>query len=241
MKQAILITAHRDFEQLIDLIKMFDENFNIYIHIDKKSKLNKDTREEILRLSNMKYLTSKYKVNWVGLNHLRAIILLSKRALTDSENVFFHLITGQDYPIKTNQYLRDFVLKKSNLNYLEYFKMPASCWKNGGMDRLHYYNTYDLFDAKNSWNRILIYRIQGIQRRLNLKRSIDFSQELYGGSTYWSLSKSTLQYVINYTNQNPLFFKRFRYTFCAEEIYFQTIIMNSEYANHVINDNFTIH
>ena len=58
-----------------------------------------------------------------------------------------------------------------------------------------------------------------------------------GGATYWTLSREILQLALNFTRQNPAFFKRFKYTFCAEEIYFQTVIMNSEYSINVINDN----
>ncbi len=41
MKHAILITAYTDFEQLINLINAFDNNFNIYIHIDRKACIDK--------------------------------------------------------------------------------------------------------------------------------------------------------------------------------------------------------
>ena len=237
MKQGILITAYKDFEQLIDLIKMFDEDFNFYIHIDKKSKFNQNTIKEISEIPNVIYLTKRYIVNWGGVNHLRAILLLSEKALLNSENKVFHLITGQDFPIKNKDYFKNLLLDNSNQNYLDFFKMPASCWKNGGMNRLEYYNFYDLFNAKKNLGKICILCSQNIQHKLNLKRNINFSKQLYGGSTYWTLNRDVLRYVIDFTNQNPMFFKKFRFTFCAEEIYFQTIIMNSEFADSVTNDN----
>lgn len=36
MKHAILLLWHKDIEQLKNLIKLFDEDFKFYIHIDKK-------------------------------------------------------------------------------------------------------------------------------------------------------------------------------------------------------------
>ena len=241
MKQALLITSYKDFEQLIDLIKQFDYNFNIYLHIDKKSELNKDIYKELLSISNVKYISRKYRINWGGINHLKAIILLSKKALINKDNKYFHLITGQDFPIKPNDYFKNLLFNNcnKNINYLDISKLPKSGWakENGGMDRIEYYCLYDLFNAKTSFGNKWILRIINIQRKLNIKRSINFSKQLYGGSTYWTLYYDTLQYVIDFTKKNPIFLNRFRFTFCAEEIYFQTIIMNSEFANHVFNDN----
>ena len=48
MRHAILITAYTDFIQLINLVKMFDYRFDIYIHIDKKANIS-DTYFNLLR------------------------------------------------------------------------------------------------------------------------------------------------------------------------------------------------
>ncbi len=238
MKQAILITAYNDFDQLIKLINEFDDYFSIYIHIDKKSEVKKEILQALTEKKNVKYVGQDFKVNWGGINHLKSYLKLSKIALNDSENVYFHLITGKDYPVKSVDYFKMLIntTGEKNKDYLHYFPMPAACWKNGGMDRLEYYNLYDLFNAKKSdkW----IWRFNRLQAILNFKRQINhYLGKLYGGSTYWSLSRDTLQFVLNFTKENPRFIKRFKYTFCAEEIYFQTIIMNSKYAKNVVNNN----
>ena len=115
-------------EQLIELINEFDETFNIYVHIDKKSKILPKTYEELTKIKNVKYLGRDYKVNWGGLNHLKSYMRLSEIALKDKKNFFFHLISGQDYPIKSNAYFKS-ITKNIKCNYLDYFKMPAKCWK----------------------------------------------------------------------------------------------------------------
>ena len=40
MKQAILITAYRDFRHLADLVDSFDERFDVFIHLDRKSRVD---------------------------------------------------------------------------------------------------------------------------------------------------------------------------------------------------------
>ncbi len=60
--------------------------------------------------------------------------------------------------------------------------------------------------------------------------------QLYGGNTYWSLTREAVQYVITHTQENPKFLKRFNFTFCAEEMYFQTVLMNSSFKESINHD-----
>ena len=86
--------------------------------------------------------------------------------------------------------------------------------------------------------RSIVMGFKAIQKRLGVKRAYPktFPNEIYGGSTYWTLSRKAVDYVLSYMNDNPEYLKRFEWTFCAEEIFFQTIIMNSPLAKDVVND-----
>jgi hypothetical protein len=241
MKHALLITAYKDFEQLDHLLKQFDENFNIYIHIDKKSKMENDVFEQILKNPRVEFLEKRYTVNWGGLNHLKSYLSLSQEALKNLENGYFHLITGQDFPLKNSHYFNNLLFNSDSeeISYINFAEMPAmKLWNiDGGMGRLKYYNFYDVFNARSSFGKKALGYLRKLQEKLNFNRAIKIEGQLYGGSTYWSLPRNTLQFVLDYTAQNPRFFRRFKYTFCAEEMYFQTIIMNSTYSKNVINDN----
>ena len=97
MKQAILITAYKNIHHLVDIINFFPENFAFYIHIDKKSKVDLSP----LKVFSEKevFVSRKYKVNWGGRNHLKAILLLAEEALKNEEISYFHLISGQDLAV----------------------------------------------------------------------------------------------------------------------------------------------
>ncbi len=238
MKQAILITAYKNFDHLMDIINFFDDDFNIYIHVDKKFKPKKNVIDAINSAKNVVFITSKYSVNWGGLNHLKSYLLLSEHALKNNENIYFHLISGQDFPVKDINYFKSIINRDDLKDHIEFFKLPTIKWKNhnGGLDRFEYYNLFDIVNAKKhiKWLWLLI----RIQKKIGLKRPIsDSIGQLYGGFTWWSLTRDTLQYVIDYTIQKPYLINRMKHTFCAEELYFQTVIMNSEYAKNVSNNN----
>jgi len=43
--------------------------------------------------------------------------------------------------------------------------------------------------------------------------------------------------VVNYSKTTKTLLRRMKYSFCSEEIYFPTVIMNSGFATKIINDN----
>jgi glycosyltransferase involved in cell wall biosynthesis len=233
LKQAVLITAYKNVEQVIQIIDYFDKRFEFYIHFDKRSALDLSL---LRRITEKKvFVCNTFPVYWGGVNHLKAILLLAEEALRNRENTFFHLITGEDFPCKPPAYFFENV--DYTKDYMDVFPLPYPLWPgNGGMDRLDYCNFYDVFDAKKSDKPI--HAFIRLQKLFKIKRTYPAGfPRLYGGSTYWSLSRKTLQYALDYTNSHPAFLDRMKHTFASEEIYFQTIIMNSPFASHVVNDN----
>lgn len=236
MKQAILITAYTNFKHLLEIIKCFNSSFEFYIHIDKKSKASK-ILNVIKAQKNVKYINSKYSVNWGGYNHLKCILHLVNLALNNEDIQYFHLISGQDFPTKNPEYFTEFLTKNYGKDYLSYHEFPTDRWPNGGIDRIEYFNFYDVFNAKSkqiSW----IYRAINLQRKLRIKRKLSKKiPKLYGGSTWWTLKRETLLYIQDFTQNNKPLLNRLKYTFCSEEFYFQTVIMNSEFSKNVVNNN----
>jgi len=240
MKHAILITAYKDFQQLANLVKEFPAaDYNLYIHIDKKSKVNEKVISKISAVPNVKYISRKYTINWGGLNHLNAFLHLSEIALKDIENVYFHSITAQDFPLKNTDYFNEFLLSQTDdaKGYMEFFTLPKPSWKNGGIDRLEYYHLYTHFNVLSKRGKKIISLVLKIQKKLNFKRPINFKEKLYGGSTYWTLPRNILQFLIDYTKRKPAIYQRLKNTQIAEEIYVQTVLMNSEHAKNMVNDN----
>lgn len=236
--QAILITAYKNAKQIENIIDFFGLDFNIYIHIDYKSKEKNEIKRKLSTKKNVKYVSDKYKINWGGINHLLAILELAQQALLEKNNQYFHLITGHDFPIKTKEQFTLFYNEHKDHNFIENNPLPYSPWPEGGLDRLSRYNFYDIIDARSGWKEIFVKRISKLQKSLGITRKFkkDFPP-LFGGSTYWSLNRSALGYVFEYMKTNPSFLKRFKYTFCSEEIFFQTILMNSPIKNSIINNN----
>ena len=82
----------------------------------------------------------------------------------------------------------------------------------------------------------LIYLDNIFQLKFLSRSYSDELPQLYGGSTWWSLTRECVQYVVRVAETNQELFNRFRHCFCAEEMFFHTVIMNSEFRFQVMNN-----
>ena len=213
MRQAILITAYKDICHLERLIRYFDSDFEVFIHIDKKCS------EDYGFLSQMSHvhLLNRYRIAWGDVNHLKAILLLMHESYQHDDLEYFHLITGSDYPIPPLSAFKDFCEQHRGDNYVEHFPLPHSDWgKEGGMDRIRYYWIQPSYRVKHGR---FIYKTIQLQRMLGIDRGFRFFDgNLYGGGTYWSVSREAVGKALEYLYRNPDYLRRFRMTSIAEEV-----------------------
>lgn len=224
MRQALLITAYQDMEQLKRLIDRFDSDFECFIHLDKKCG---EAISDIGRRQNV-HLMSRYSVEWGDYNHLKAIIMLMAEAYAHGDLEYFHLITGSDYPAMPLADFKRFCEEHREDNYLEHFALPHSEWgREGGLNRIYYWWLRP--NAHRTTGAWLTRKLNSLQRRMGVRRSFNyFSGKLYGGGTYWSMSRKAVGKALDYLQRHPGYLRRFRHTSIAEEICLPTLWANSD-------------
>lgn len=226
MRQAILITAYNDFDQLRRLVAYFDDGFEVFVHIDKRCRQIPDD----VQRPNV-HLYQRYRIPWGSVNHLRAIVFLMGEAAGHGDLEYFHLITGSDYPVPSLNDLKSFGEAHRHENYLEYFPLPRPGWDgDGGLDRVNYYWPQRwLRPGENQAGYRMTAFLVKLQRKLGLRRWFDFFDgRLYGGGTYWSVSREAVEYALGFLQAHPRYLRRFRNTKIAEEICLPTLWANSE-------------
>ena len=60
--------------------------------------------------------------------------------------------------------------------------------------------------------------------------------QLYGGSAYWCLSRECTEYVYRFLQEQRSYARFFKYVDVPEEIFFHTILLNSQFSQRVVND-----
>ncbi|MBS7562850.1 hypothetical protein KHS38_00400 [Mucilaginibacter sp. Bleaf8] len=232
MRIAILILAHKNINQLKRLVSRLSEDFNIYIHIDKKSTLDVAQLEAY---PNVK-LIERQDVNWGSHHQIIATHKLFQAAYADG-NDYFMLISGQDIPIKSNQYIKDYIQKNANVSFVNHEALPKPAWaeQEGGYGRLHYYwgddfkqNTFGLLLKK------VFAVVRKTQIRLKMRRKL-YPIKFYGGWNWINMNREAMACVLDYVEKNPAFLEHFKYTRSGDEIWVQTILANTPSIN-IMND-----
>ena len=121
MKHAILLLSSYGIDYLNNFLAQFnnDKRFDIYIHLDGKSKMDVDNHSKII-ISNIKYLghiknPKRFSIEMVDVMY-ELLIIANKAHYYD----YYHFLSESCYLVKSlNKFYNFFV--KNNLNsYLEY-------------------------------------------------------------------------------------------------------------------------
>ncbi len=227
--QAILISAYKDPEYLKRLINFFSKDFRVFVHIDKKSNIN---REEIKLNANV-YVYKKFVVSWGGINHLRAILFLMQEALKKDKSVsYIHIISGSDIPVKKIEDFNKF--ENCEKIYMEHMKVEDL--KSNVINRRYQYgNRLPYRDPRKRSVRV-VNKIYEILHRPNSKIGKFQASQLYKGLIWLSLPRKAAEYVIDYEKKNDLV-KQMKYITVPEEFFFQTILENSSFKSKIAPNN----
>lgn len=164
---------------------------------------------------------------------ISATVNLARTALSQSdERSYFILISGQDFPIKSNAYIHDFLNAGFGVEYIQNEPLPRKAWKlNGGLDRVNYKWFIDELGLKESHQSYLT------QIQNKSLRKYDFIP--YGGSQWWCLTANCIKFILNLIQHDSLnTYHFFENSFIPDELFFQTAIMNSRFSAYVKNNNY---
>lgn len=232
MKYAILILAHKNIVQLSRLVERLNKDFDVYIHADQKW----DIDISIFKNYKNVFFVKRHSVNWGSYIQIKATIELFKAA-SNKGYTFYMLISGHDLPLKSNHSIIEFIKSNINTSFVNSEIFPKKEWKdhNGGYERIEYYFGVDFkSNFIGKVKRKFISMIYRFQKKFNRKRKL-FPIQYYGGWNWVNLNAEAMNYVIAFLKNNPGYIKTFKYTYCADEIWLQTILLNSPLT--IINDN----
>lgn len=230
MKHAYLILAHNEFEVLNYLITALDhEDNDIYIHFDKKVS---DIPLINYTKSRVFILEERVDVRWGDVSMIEAELNLFRTARGVRGYQYYHLLSGVDFPLKTQEYIHEFFKVNNGFEFIGY--------SQGDLDKelcrkICYYHLFpkEFKDNKN-FKSFLIRGIRSlfisIQRLINFKRYN--LKHLKKGPQWVSVSDGFVGFLLS---QQKEILKKYKYTFCSDEVYIQTICWNSAFKERIYN------
>ena len=234
MKIAYLILAHTDPQQLKRLVSSLSNGENeFFIHIDKKMDID-NFKKQLIGIDNIHWAEKRYLITWCGYSQTNAI-LSNMKTMFDTNIKFDRVVmlTGLDYPLKSNEYMESEYNKYPEKQYMIGFNI-SKCSTKGQIWKITHYHFRDL----NIKNGRLSSMISGIWIRINhilpLRKKIYTREkdgyDIYMSSEYWSLTYDCVKYVYETYLEDKKLMKYLKTAFCPSEIFVPTIVFNSKYA-----------
>jgi hypothetical protein len=220
-----IISAYKNLSQTARLVdRLHQGRTAFFIHVDKKT----DDREyatlrESLSDTTSVHFVERHTCHWGGFGHVRATLKGIAALIASGEQFDYAvLLTGQDYPIKSNEFIERFFELHRPQSFMTSSPLPTESWSpRGGLDRIEYWHL----------------RAYGRHVRLPTKRRFPAGLRAFGGGAYWCLSRECIEYVVSFLRMRPDVVSFFRHVDIPDEIFFQTVLMNSELRDTITNEN----
>ncbi|RZL62014.1 MAG: hypothetical protein EOO93_10895 [Pedobacter sp.] len=228
MKKAYIIMAHKYPTHLHRLVDRLNDGFShFFIHIDSKSDMSQfdSLKEYGARL----LFIDRFDARW-GKYGITLPLLEGLRQIKSCSETFDRIVvlSGQDYPIKSNKAIDDFYRDSPHSIFINFLQIP-NLEKWPGKDRGGLYR-FDKYYFGDRWYEILCSRtINFLSSYLKfLKRRIPNQMAPYVGSAWITLDMYALDYILKFNEKYPEYLRFHRNTFVADEAFIPMLIGNSK-------------
>ncbi len=229
--QVFLIQAHKDLGQLNALVEQLrDDDFRVYVNLDRKCALDPAGVHPFAR-----QVSNRIDVHWGTFSQVQAV-LHSLEQIVAEVPVFDKVVflSAQDFPLLSNARLKDALAQHAGHELLDTVAIGTDPGQWAADYRYRYFHRGDDTPlarlACRVANRVL--RVTGAARRL------PGGMRPYGGSSWWALSQACVQDILARVARDPGLVRFFRNCACPDEMFFQTLVMNSPFARRVLGQNF---
>jgi hypothetical protein len=231
MKQVFLIQAHKDLGQLNALVEQLrDEDFVVYVNLDRKSDIDPAAVHRNARL-----VRERIDVHWGTFSQVQAVLNSLAQIVAevpDFDKVLF--LSAQDFPLLSNARLKEELARMRGQELLDTVAIGREAGQWAAAYRYQYFypqsGVRPLRLACSATNRLM--------RAAGLKRRMPGGMRPYGGSSWWALSRDCVQSLLARVRREPGLARFFRRVASPDEMFFQTLVMNSPFADRVLGRNF---
>jgi hypothetical protein len=228
VRAAFLILAHDDAAHLSRLISRIAPHrwAKPFVHLDAKANLDDFKSSDALFLKD-----NRVSVNWCGFTMVDATLRLMREALSSDfcPNRFI-LLSGSDYPIKPMADFKDAL--SSDTQWIQ-IDRELNEFGRTHFDRCA--NRMYLGDHKLLHDRARLAFVPQAVRNVErvLRRGFPQKLRLFYGPSWWALTREAVQHVISAAESNPQLVGWFRKTRSPDEMFFQTLLKSSAFAQAI--------
>ena len=220
VKIAFLILAHHRPEQLKKLMQALDDpRFDFFVHVDRRENSVPFLEQSCpLRYSKLKFISRRHRVFWGDISMVDATLELFHEALKAGAYERFVLLSGEDYPIQSNDtiYAR---LTQREQEFINGMKLKNTVQVEG-------------FWFWKLSHRFTVRCIRKLLHLLRIRKKPWFfvegrKWEIYHASQWVGLTRECAQHLVTVMDQHPRIRRYFRFSHAPDQLVIPTILYNT--------------
>lgn len=228
-KHAYLIMAHDNWQILRRLLLLLDDyRHDIFLHLDAKSKPIDLQTESLITKSGLRIIESK-PVYWADYSQVETTLRLLKEAVS-GEYSYYHLLSGVDLPLKTNDERYRF-FENSQKNFIGI--VPHESWYS--VRRVKYFHplVHNRYYRTSKPMKIADRLLEYCQRITGVNRLKNNNWEIIDGWTWFSIQHDLCQNLIE---AEKMLNSMFHSTIASDELFIQSFVYNQPILRRTLYD-----
>ncbi len=200
---------------------------DLFVHVDGKSDLALFLQAIVPMQPEVHFICRRIEVGWGDFSMVRATLAGLEEILSAGEYDYVRLLSGQDYPIVPPERFLSLLEAQPGVEHIAWTALDGRDDYVRGLSRRYRYRHYHF---RSRFLTLVVNK--GVHL---LSRGTREHPEglVYKGSQWWTLSGDCVRYVLEYTRSHPEVMRFYRTVHCPDELFFQTIILHSPFADSV--------
>lgn len=233
MKIAFLISANKDARHLRNLVDSLPNDAEYYIHVDARRDILHF--ESILRRPNVTFIRKRINAVSGSLSEVAIQIELLRKALDSGSYDYLIYLTGNDYPLWSNQRINDFLAKNNGKEfisgisligqgrvaypYCDFRPLSNHSWQSGSLKA----------KARGALRKAL--NLASIHKTLRIHCHTK-TYTLYKGAASWAITPELGYHIVSEWDDNKRLVEYFSTSYRPVETFVATVALNSEFAQN---------
>ena len=235
MMHAYCIITHNEPKLFKILIELLDDKRNdIYVYLDKKT--DKSLFDSTsTKYSRIFFLDNTCYLSWGSPELLNAELVLLKFAHSHGKYSRYHLISGVDLPIRTQDYIHDFLdCRNAQKEFIGVVKSDVQdSWIKQRTGVYYFFKNHLSLARECTRFGKLLFHFQDRFVTWQMYHPIfrrNYDVKLKMGPQWFSLTNSCVEYLLA---KEKTFFCKFKYTKIPDEIAIQSAVWNSPFKENI--------
>lgn len=236
IKMAYLLVAHKCPEQVNLFVQQLLDygDCDMYIHVDKK---RQEMVDQIIK-SGRVHVCSVYDVRWGSFEIVKAGYYLMRMARESGKN-YTHMYFGSGQDLLVRKGLYEYLDDHPETTFIHIENEVTSTNRASARYRVRWPHRLMVRNDLHLYRFIRIgmqllckFGIVLFPNKNRLEKPISF----YDGRTWFIAPIKVMEYILDFIDDNPDYEKFWEESLAADLMFFQTIIMNSPFADKIADE-----